>query len=408
MTNFGRYFGRSIFYSGATIVSTGTVVQVFLAHAGVGESAIGVHTAMMSFVNVMASIVLSGAASSPKGSPRQYIQRIVRLYPLAAVCLAMMAALCLMPGLAAGAVFAVMLLSGMLLSFFTAFITVLEHRLPYLIIARGEYDRLSSVNGLITGVTCTLMSLALSAALDRFAYDPVMFAAFLLGALFMCFAGWFVHEYRVQADAFTGQAAGFRGEHLAMDAVRNLTNSRSFRALLLPNFLRGCATGILNMAAVVALNMGYDSALTGAMVTVSFLASMVGSLLYFWVSGHLRRGNLALIAVGAALMGAMLLMRPDAPALFLAGYALAVVGRMMVDYGVPSRIYELIDGDMACVYHTWRMIITTLGVTLSSAFAGAFIERCPAVWLFLLAVVCQGLSSAAYCLYRERQSGLLP
>ncbi len=390
MPNYIKYYLRNIFYSIAVLFTSTSVIQIFLTELGITSKPIGIFTSLLSVVNVLTNIGFSAFADRCRNVKRT----ISLLYLPIGGCFLLLIPLCLAEGMAAGTVFILTAVVCLLQMLFITMYTVLEYKLPYSIIDVRQYGQFMSVNGIITGIASTLASYILSELLGRYSYFTVLSIGFGVGA-----------ACTVLASLINSTLDTSRGEQLtpASDKPKQegvfagfgkMLHEPSFRRLILPNFFRGFHMGMLNVAAVIAVACGFNTETASRLVTVSFLGNILGSLAYMFASHHLESRKLCL--VGSIVTCISILMPFCSNTVFLILYFTTVIGKIIVDYSVPSQVYANISADIACLYQTWRLIITTAGSVFSAAVSGFFIENISVTGFLVLASICQVISGVCY------------
>ncbi len=388
-----KYYIRNIFYSTAILFTSVSVIQIFLGNLGIDSVSVGFFTSLLSVVNVVTSIGISARADSVKNVKKRLSMIAIPI----GVCFLPLIPICFISEEYNFTVFLCTAAVCLLQMFFIALYGVFEYKLPYYVIDVSEYGRFQAINGILMGVSNMAASMLLTELLKLYPYRPVMAVCFGFGALCIALSVLFnsllreTRKVEVKSEAPLGLLQSL-GVILRLD---------SFRKLILPNFLRGVHMGLLNVVAVIAVSKGFSIETTTLLVTVSFLANIVGSLMFTAVSKKPKNRLLCLIGSIVTLFGIMMI--SDTEIIFLIAYFLTVIGKIIVDYAVPSRVYEIVESDVACLYHTWRLIITTVGTVLSTAVSGFFIENRMIIVFLIGATLCQILSGVCYFIYKSKK-----
>ncbi len=398
MANYIKYYIRNIFYSIAVLFTSTSVIQIFLTELGITSKPIGIFTSLLSVVNVLTNIGFSAFADRCRNVKRT----ISLLYLPIGGCFLLLIPLCLAEGMAAGTVFILTAVVCLVQMLFITMYSVLEYKLPYSIIDVRQYGQFMSVNGIITGIASTVASYTLSELLGRYSYFTVLSVGFGVGGVCTVLAS----LINSSLDTSHGQPLTPPSNQAKQEGVfaglGKMLREPSFRRLLLPNFLRGIHMGMLNVAAVIAVACGFNTETASRLVTVAFLGNILGSLVYMFASRHMESRKLCLTGSIVTCLG--VLMPFCSNELFLAIYFVTVLGKIMVDYAVPSQVYATIGPDIACLYQTWRLIITTAGSVFSAAVSGFFIENISVTGFLVIASVCQILSGICYFRWHSTKS----
>jgi hypothetical protein len=78
--------------------------------------------------------------------------------------------------------------------------------------------------------------------------------------------------------------------------------------------------------------------------------------------------------------------------LFLIIYTVIMVGRTLVDYGVPSMLLQVVPVEIAGPYHAWRMALQNAGMLLATTLATVI----PVPYLLAMTAVFQLISGLSF------------
>ncbi len=351
--HFLYYWQQALFNCGLIVIS-GSVIQGFLLESGASEDQVSLYVTVTLVIQTAAMLLLSRLLENVKN-----IRASIALTNAAhAVPVAALIVFSLRPGFAPGMVFGVLFGIAAVLSVAQGIQNVLVYKLPFHIMDIRDYGRVSGQSGVILGVTGAAFSLLMSFLIKKTAYFPV-FAAFSAVALaFLLVSAFLVMRYRINDY----QSAAEQTKRI------NLFRYRPFYRLLAANVLRGLATGIFNLAAVI----GYSEELIvsgGAeiMVALTQVATILGCQSYARIAQKHRNGLLLLIS-GFGFCAAMpFLVVGRSFVVFCIFYFITSVFNVYISYAIPVLVAERID--YACIgqYNAWRLALYTLGVAAGSA-----------------------------------------
>lgn len=177
--------------------------------------------------------------------------------------------------------------------------------------------------------------------------------------------------------------------------IKELLYMPLFTKLIIPNLLRGIASGVFAMAAVIVLENGFSSSDTTLLVTIAALAAILGSFLFAVLSRHINSRFLCL--AGSIAVFSVTLFGTNIRFLFFIAYFITGIGKIIIDYSVPTILYKLLSFERAGIYHAWRLIITTAGTSLATMLVGYLIGNVPIFIILIFAALCQLLSGLFYC-----------
>ena len=163
-----------------------------------------------------------------------------------------------------------------------------------------------------------------------------------------------------------------------------------FNRLIHANLLRGFAAGIIGVLAAVALDLGHTEKLTASMVYAQSLASLGACAVFAMISKKVP--GRFVVVTGSLLIVLTPLLLIKNSLLFLIIYTVIMVGRTLVDYGVPSMLLKVVPVEIAGPYHAWRMALQNAGMLLATTLA-TFI---PVPYLLALTAVFQLISGISF------------
>jgi hypothetical protein len=245
-----------------------------------------------------------------------------------------------------------------------------------------------SICGIISSVFSLLMGYVIAYLTARFPFVEIMKFAFLISAVLMVIAFvaiYFEKSLRIEEKTENSSAP--------KEKIRvNLMKTPVFTGLIHANLLRGFATGVISVLAAVALDLGHNEALTASMVSAQSLASLAACAFFALVSKKISER--ALVLGGSLLVGLIPLLLIDSSSLFLTVYTVIMVGRTLIDYGVPSMLLKVVPVEIAGPYHAWRMVLQNAGVLIATTLAAIT----PIPYLLAAAAVFQLISGVSFSL----------
>lgn len=391
MSNYIKFWLRNALYVTAVLFFSGTIIQTFLIRQGIDSGGVGIHTTVLNSVNVLTTMVFSGMADK-KGNT---IRAITRLLIPVGICYAGYIPLCVFFTGFTALTFWTVILLGTVQSFFIAFRTAFEYKLPYQIIDIDHYGTLISADGIITGIFGIISSAVLSYMFGSFPYYSVMLAGFITAAVFTLVSAYINHTLKAVPSETNNTPAALLCRKPQVGYLKELLKTPVFTRFIPSNFLRGIAAGVFSMAAVIVLKSDKVS-VTGTtyMVIALSVAGVAGSVFFTLISHKINCGVICLS--GSIMMAALSFMTAGSGTAVILIYFFISVGKVFVDLSVPTLLYKVIPYDIAGSYHAWRLILTTAGVALAATATGYLIIYIPAVYLLVFASLCQLYSGWVY------------
>ena len=376
----------------------GAIIQTFLSAYGVSLQNIGMFTAASSVSQVVVMLFCSGMVDRIRD-----IKRACALFhlPMILFFLALIP-LCVIKGLSPGQVFWMVLVLGVVQNLFVGFRSIVEYKLPYLIIPMEQYPRLISVDGVISGLTGILASAALSFFLARLPYFQVMAVVFGLCILF--FVGcWLLserlkvlHQPEEQRIA-PPSPVGPEGRPLSLTDILKM---KSFYLLILPNLMRGCSMGIMGVVTVIGINdLALSESQAAYIATAVTAGTILGGLIYALFSRRLTSRCLCMAGSVIMLLSTPLMLAGGSYLFFLTMLVVAMVGQLIVNYAIPVMVTEFVPYEVMGRYTSWRLALTTIGTAFANMVVGMAVGKIPSVLLLTAAGVLQMAASLAYFYY---------
>ena len=366
----------------ALICATGTLMQTFLASLGFESSQIYMHSTLLQAANVLTIILASNWANN--GSPIK--RSAFTTIPIGLLFL------CYIPiaiaNQATPTSYALLIAIGVVQQIAYGFFTVCEYKTPYYIYKADEYGMMLSVCGIISSIFSLLMGYVIAYLTARFPFVEIMKFAFAISAVLMMIAFvaiYFEKSLRIEEKTEDSSAP--------KEKIRvNLMKTSIFTSLIHANLLRGFATGVIGVLAAVALDLGHNEALTASMVSAQSLASLAACAFFALVSKKISER--ALVIGGSLLVGMIPLLLISSSSLFLTVYTVIMVGRTLIDYGVPSMLLKVVPVEIAGPYHAWRMVLQNAGMLIATTLAAVT----PIPYLLTAAAVFQLISGVSFSL----------
>ena len=366
----------------ALICATGTLMQTFLASLGFESSQIYMHSTLLQAANVLTIILASNWANN--GSPIK--RSAFTTIPIGLLFL------CYIPIAIANQAtpmsYALLIAIGIVQQIAYGFFTVCEYKTPYYIYKADEYGMMLSVCGIISSLFSLLMGYVIAYLTARFPFVEIMKFAFVISAVLMLIAFVAIYfEKSLRVEEKTGDKAAPKEKTRV-----NLMKTPVFTYLIHANLLRGFAAGVISVLAAVALDLGHNEALTASMVSAQSLASLAACAFFALVSKKISER--ALVIGGSLFVGLIPLLLIDNSSLFLMIYTVIMVGRTLIDYGVPSMLLKVVPVEIAGPYHAWRMVLQNAGMLIATTLATVM----PIPYLLAAAAVFQLISGVSFSL----------
>lgn len=362
----------------ALLCVTGPIMQTFLASLGFPSEWIYISNALVQAANMLTLSLCS--QWTDKGSIIKC--SVISQIPHAVLYL-LYIPLCIWKSASLSA-FAALTLISLLQTVCISLYTVCEYKLPYYLYTSQDYGSLISVIGLISSLISLGTGVLISWLTTSLSYADLMLAACAISAVLILLS----IVCHVLCKPILPQVAPERGKQEAMN-VFQLFRQPIFYKMIPANILRGFAYGIIAVMATVALDLGYDAAVSTALLSVQSFAMLLSYMVFAF--GVTRFTPRFLVAAGCTPFLLIPLLLIKNPILFLAIFAAIMLGRNIVDNAVPSMLRFAVPVEMAGPYNAWRMLLHYAG-TLSASLVAAIVTPQTLLILAMAAQIFTGLS----------------
>lgn len=386
------FFITDVLYFTALMFMKDSIIQAFLVHYGVSEHLIGIYTTVLNIINVTVlflSPVVSGSAKNP-------ISAMVKMsIPMGLLFFGLLPICFFSDSLAVGGVFAIALTVGITQYILYSMREVFAYKLPYKIYDMRDYSLVVSVNGIVYSVFGIAASWVFAQLTKAYDYERVIAGAFVFSAVTMILSAFVMSRMKTIDPSVNAVLSSGGKEKTA--SFKELLIMPEFKSMIVPNFARGLFTGALGMTAVTAMNVGFTETDVAEIVILQQVASIVGSLVFCVLAEKI---NSRYLCFGGSLLTLFMpLLSIHSKGLFFAVYSVVYLAKMMVDYAVPTVISRVISYEVAGSYHSWRLLIMSMGTAVSSYLVGAILTAgVIPVWLMLaVASACEVACGIGYC-----------
>ena len=381
--NNGIYYAiREGCYAAAALFISGTFVQLYLSQQGVSTVNIGVFNTVLCAVSLMATMAFSDLAERRPNAVRQNDWLLLAISVLFACYLPLLLHRQAVP-------LAVWLLVTVVASVqivLASCKSVLDYKMLYQIIDIERYGAVASMTGVSIGLFGMVYSWLFAQALSRFSARIAFLIGFLSSALLVFAAYVCNRKMTVIHDPFVHPKQAKVSIKTKVSMVVSVLRQPEFRAFIIPNTLRGVTIGILNSLVLVALELGVSAKTAASLAMAGSIGYLLGSLSYNALSRVMQPKRLGLIGAGL-LCAVVFLPYSGKEMLFLIIAMFGYMGRTLVDYAVPSMVFQLIDPAVSGVYNAWRTVLFSVAAAAMSYLVGALLGKIPTVAILILCAV---------------------
>lgn len=386
--NFLLYALSTVLMSVGSMFTAGTVLQQFLLSCGIGEAEVVRYNAAVQIVQcVMLGVCL--VIGDNLSHSREWLTATKAVFALFIGVLLVVNCAGILPS----AAFAVVMAAGITVNLAWGIRTVLEYKLPLMIMEKEGYSRFLAVTGFAGGLATLALTLGMSFLVNVMSYRDMM-TVMLVTAL-VAIAASCATNHAVRVDPVT-EAAGVR-EKVSLRAALNI-----FYPLMPFDLLRGLAAGVFGALLVLGTRFGILDSVTSVYYSAVYYAAMFVGAFLIYLTARVRASWVALVscAAGALLLPVMFTVRD--PYLFLALAFLAELSVYVEGVAVPIIVSLLIPTRDLGTYTARRMLVFTGATALSSFLVSLIIDGEAAVWLLPAAAGAQLAFGLGYFFFSRR------
>ena len=389
MNNEVKYYTKITLRTVILLFITSGITQTFFSQMGLSPSQISL---ISSLVNISQIIIM--IANIFISDMIKNLKRIISVLMLSPILyFTVFLPFCFQEAPNTNIFFWCAVLISFIFNLFLGFYNVLSYRFIYQITDIKNYAKLTNVAVIISSILTIVISAAISYFSSVFNFRHVIISVFLLGIVFSVLTSITVKSM-VIINPDTEQKKKFEFSKLF---------NREFTYFYFPNFMRGCANGIMTIISVICIkNITDNPTELSALVTVYYIASIIGSIVYESVRKKIKTGTI--YALSSILMLATLpfsLLGNNMPIFFIF-YTVATIFYIIIASSCAVYFSEIIHYDDIGTYTAVRLIIMTIGQAVSSFFVSFLIDRIPSVYLLILCGICQLISGIMFYCYKPK------
>lgn len=394
----GIYYAiREGCFAAALLLISGTYIQLFLSQSGASALSIGSFNTALCVVSLAATMTFSDMAERRPNAVRQN-DRVLVLISLAFLCyLPLFLMSVITPAIALLAVTIVASVQIILASCKG----VLDYKMLYQIIDIERYGAVASMTGVSIGLFGIAYSWLFSFVLTGFSERAAFLIGFLSSALLVFAAFVCNRKMTVIHDPFVHPKQAKVSVKTKVNMVASVLKQPEFKVFIVPNILRGVTIGILNSLVLIALELGVSAKTAANLAMAGSIGYLLGSLSYNALSRAISPKRLGLLGAGL-LCAVVFLPISGKELLFLIIAMFGYMGRTLVDYAVPSMVFQLIDPAVSGVYNAWRTVLFSVAAAAMSYLVGALLGHIPTIAILILCAAGYLICAAWYFLMINR------
>ncbi len=284
-----------------------------------------------------------------------------------------------------------------IMSFGLGIYNVMSYRLPLEIFDIDGYGKYVSLSGIFSGISSFVFTFSISFFSEHFSYENVIRVFFLIGfILFLCSVAVCLSYKRVN-------------EVKVYEKKRvNLLKMPDFTRLVIPNFLRGIATGILGLATVIGLKNEILNLKTSTyMATFTVLGALLGHYVYIVLIKKKNVSNVLLFCSIIMFIAIPSMVLFNNLYVFFIAYFIAWTLNTTYGIAIPVMVYNKVEEYAIGKYTAWRLLIFTFGSSLPGFFMNYFLENVGSLFVMSLCSLCFMLCGLGYIINLKNKKNKL-
>lgn len=170
-----------------------------------------------------------------------------------------------------------------------------------------------------------------------------------------------------------------------------------------PNFLRGCANGIVGMMPVICIyDISNDASVVSSMTVALSISAILGSVLYRILGKRVKTKSVFMLGSLILFIALPLTLLGRIGAVFFVFYLIAGIGYSMVSISGAVYATEFIKAEDIGAFSSTRLIMIAAGQAVSSYIIGISIGKIPSVLILMIFGVCQLVSGILHYCYKNK------
>lgn len=371
-SNYFKYYLSETLFTIVSIFTQGSVVNSLLVFIGLSEGEVSLYASLSSVIQLAVMGVFSLFADR--------VVRVVKHVGNVTILLSLfhlfMAGITLFVIDDTSLSVILVMIGAVFLNFVSGIRGILSLKVCYYVLDLHDFSRIMGVTGAIANIVAIVVSSLFSVISAVMPYRPVIVAALLLSSVLAVITGFIIRGFKILSTAPTSTSK---------TSLLGVLKHKATYILFIPNFIRGVASGIFALSALIMLSTVTDStALSSFLHTVYVISA---TLACFGMALGVKKLPCPLITlIGTIIfLPAIILMTLFSEVGFICFYAVASVGIVLVDYSIPAYVVEIVPSDIMARYSSIRMFTHNAGIAVGSALVGVFLSVGASLSLLVIA-----------------------
>ncbi len=275
--------------------------------------------------------------------------------------------------------------------------TILGYVLPFYTIDMEEYGKMTGLGVMLSGGCSFALSFLHAFIVSKFKYVQSMIWFFILAII--CFI--MTSIICLSLKEIVPKDSEQKRESGILEVFKN----KDTYLLILPNFARGIAAGIMSVITVIAISENVLDDKTSSIVNVVMqIAMFVGNLMYIFTCKKISSKSWLLIStIGMCITFPLCLLGGNI--WFFIIFFIAYLSRMVIDTVIPVLVTEIISKEQIGAYTSIRMLIFTGAQAVATLIISPMVGVIGYTGLLIFAAVMQAICGVGYylCAYLKKK-----
>lgn len=386
LSNSKNYAVHTTLYTAACTLITNSIIQGFLLENGMEEQTVMLYLSSVQAIQVCVMFLFSLVVDR--------LKNIMKLYSLTVLMqITMFVALtvfCLFPGISSALGTLLIFSAGILTNIDQALLNILTFKAPYYYLDMAKIGNIQGFTGMLCGISGAVISGLLIFFTARFDYNSTMLVFFVMGIILIVTAFLVMNFIQSKEPVFP--------EKKETKIKVNLFKYKPFYILILPNLLRGFNSGIFVLTMTIGFTLGItDKSSSATLSLIMQAAYIIGNYVFSRLSAPKNNVRIAFFS-SVALIFFMPVMMGGNLILFYAMYFISSLCISFVDASIPCVVVELVDFEFMGQFSSYRMLLHTLGITISGLVAIPLLNLLGGVGTMIFSATCQLIAGSSYFL----------
>lgn len=386
LSNSKNYMVHTALYSIACTLITNSIIQGFLLESGIDKQTVMYYLSAVQAIQVCVMFLFSTVVDK--------LKKIMQLYSLTVLLQITMfvslSFICIFTNLPQSTKTVIIFSAGIITNIDQAILNILTFKAPYYYLDMKKIGNIQGATGAVCGIGGVIVSSLLILFTSNFKYHSVMLVFFIIGIVLIAVSFLFILRIKYHTPELPAKNAGHK--------KINLFKYKPFYVLLLPNLLRGLNSGIFVATMTIGFSLGItDSGSSATLTVIMQSAYIIGSFVFSRLSAPRKNVKIAFIS-SIFLVVFMPLMMSGNLILFYSMYFLSSICVSFIDGSIPCVVIELVDYEYMGQFSSYRLLLHTLGISISGLVALPLIDVLGGVGTMIFSSSCQLISGTVYYL----------